>query len=415
MDRALELSAIRRQLEERIHRLDTLHEIHQRIAGVERLEDVIETVAVALAEAISSYGCAITILDGMDRHEWVFARASRKAPFLPGSRTWSRRIREDVLTRGRSIIDNANCDAPGSAAVTGGMPAITKRPVASVAAVPLIVEGSTIGCVELVNRCPDTAGEDSRGYSAEDQKLIELVAGEISASVAMSLERHRRERQGRLSAIGQMLSGVMHDMRTPLTVANGYLQLMARSGDEAARSRYAEAIGQQFAHLNHMTRELLAYARGETEIFIRNVHLHVLIEEFEELLGHEFADRGVKVEVTASYRGDARIDDGKLKRVIFNLARNSRDAMPQGGEFRVDFARDGDMLVVAVADTGHGIPEAAQSRIFEAFVTSGKSGGTGLGLAIVKKLVDEHGGTISFDSREGEGTRFEIRLPIAAE
>ena len=115
--------------------------------------------------------------------------------------------------------------------------------------------------------------------------------------------------------------------------------------------------------------------------------------------------------MSASYRGDVRMDEGKIKRALFNLARNAREAMPDGGTYTVEFTRVGDDLVIRSTDTGQGIPLDLQRRLFEAFVTR-KSGGTGLGLAIVKRLVEEHGGSISFQSRIDEGTTFEIKLPI---
>jgi signal transduction histidine kinase len=164
-----------------------------------------------------------------------------------------------------------------------------------------------------------------------------------------------------------------------------------------------------------MTREVLAYARGETTIYRRTVHLHILAEELRGLLEQEFESASVDVAVQAKWRGDARLDDGKLKRVIFNLARNAREAMDGNpGTFTVFFDRIDDDLIVDVTDSAGGIPQQIQANLFAPFVSVNKPGGSGLGLAIVKKLVEEHGGSITFETTPGVGTTFRIRLPIEA-
>ena len=134
--------------------------------------------------------------------------------------------------------------------------------------------------------------------------------------------------------------------------------------------------------------------------------------DIEELLTQEFKGRNIELEVVTDYRRNAKFDEGKMKRAIFNLARNAREAMPQGGRFRVVVNREDDQLVFKFSDAGSGIPEDIRDRLFESFVTHGKQGGTGLGLAIVKKVVEEHKGTIDFESEPGKGTTFEIRLPV---
>ena len=106
------------------------------------------------------------------------------------------------------------------------------------------------------------------------------------------------------------------------------------------------------------------------------------------------------------------MDEGKIRRMIFNLARNAREAMDGGGRVALGFDLDTsrDEVVITVTDNGSGIPVQIQDRLFESFVSHGKSEGTGLGLAMVKKIVDEHNGSISFTSMSA-GTSFQIRIP----
>ena len=108
----------------------------------------------------------------------------------------------------------------------------------------------------------------------------------------------------------------------------------------------------------------------------------------------------------------AYFDEQKLLRVTHNLARNASQAMPAGGTFRVSTRVEADRLLFEFVDTGTGIPVEMEGRIFELFATSGKKDGTGLGLAIVKKIVEDHGGRITYQSSPGAGTIFTISLPL---
>ncbi len=120
-------------------------------------------------------------------------------------------------------------------------------------------------------------------------------------------------------------------------------------------------------------------------------------------------------------RGTARFDEGKITRVVHNLARNAAEAMgDKGGKFTISITRKkatktaDEMLVVTFSDTGPGIPKDIEHRLFQSFVTSGKKGGTGLGLAITQRIAEEHGGTISVKS-SAKGATFTLKLPQPVE
>ena len=106
----------------------------------------------------------------------------------------------------------------------------------------------------------------------------------------------------------------------------------------------------------------------------------------------------------------ARFDESRVARAVHNLARNAIEAMDKGGVLTLKSKIDGKDLLIAVSDTGPGIPPAIEHRLFQSFVTLGKEGGTGLGLAIVKKIVEEHGGNVTVKS-SSKGATFELRLP----
>src|SRR5262249_16938106 len=156
---------------------------------------------------------------------------------------------------------------------------------------------------------------------------LTLIAGQ--ASKAIQLERAKEEKlnQSRLASIGQMLSGVLHDLKTPMTIVSGYAQLMAQIDDGKQRTQYVDQILKQFDLMNAMTREVLQFARGESNVLMRKVYLHKFIEEVTSYLQQELAGRGVELVVQPIYKGAAYFDEAKLLRVIHNLARNAAQAM----------------------------------------------------------------------------------------
>jgi signal transduction histidine kinase len=170
-----------------------------------------------------------------------------------------------------------------------------------------------------------------------------------------------------------------------------------------------------------MQREVLEFARGERSMLVRKVYLASFFEDLASQLRRELEAGKVTLVLDLADRSTARFDQGKIIRVIHNLARNAVEAMGNAGgtlSLRVRRSAESDpspksALVIDVADTGPGIPKEIEARLFQSFVTAGKKGGTGLGLAIVKKIVEEHEGTISVQSTSN-GTTFTIVLPQPA-
>ena len=235
----------------------------------------------------------------------------------------------------------------------------------------------------------------------------------MAPAIELARFREQRLREERLVAIGHLLAGVLHDLRTPMTVISGFAQLMV-DADQPTRAAYAERILSQFDLMSAMAREVLSFARGESKLLVRKVYLRKFMREVEEHLRHELAERPIELRFATDYQGTACFDENKLRRAIHNLARNAVQAMPQGGCLTLSVSATESHLVLSCSDTGVGVPEELRGRLFEAFATAGKSDGTGLGLAIVKRIVDEHGGTVRCESEAGQGTTFTITLPLTA-
>jgi signal transduction histidine kinase len=307
------------------------------------------------------------------------------------------------------IVNDPKCDARIDHELLGRL-GIQPRNIVSV---PLVDAGAddgedeapAIGALELYDK---RSGE----FDDEDRKLLTLIAGQAARALAILRGREERARSTRLEAIGQLVSGLLHDLRTPVTIASGYTQLMAESGDAAERNEYAGSILKQFELLSAMTGEVLAFVRGESNLLVRKVFLNRFAQELEQQLQRELEGHGVELVMEVVFTGIAYFDELKLYRAIHNLARNAAQAMPTGGRFVVRIASTPKELVLSFSDNGPGIPDAMRGRLFTAFSTSGKRDGTGLGLAMVKKIIDEHSGHIRCESEPGQGTTFHIALPL---
>lgn len=397
-----DLTDTTRRLEQKMSELNLLYDIERHVGRTVDLPSMMRVLTEKTAEVFSAEGAAVAI------KESDHLRGYFNAPSADGWSFHVRALGEDeginaaVIKSGEPYLCNTGeCGVPGAANEPFG------TIVRNVMAVPMFDDNDEcIGALKVVNHT-DLSG----GFNADELKILEMVGRRISSSVVARRRAEELEMANRLATIGQMLSGVIHDLKNPIAIISGYVQLMARSDDREKRDDYATSIKRQFEQLNTMTRELLNFARGERSIIRRKVFVGDYFEELAELLREELSPKNVALEMEIGYRKEAKLDPDKLNRAILNLARNAADSMPDGGEFSISVDHEDGELVFRFNDTGNGVPEEIRDSLFESFVTRGKTNGTGLGLAIVKKIVEEHEGTISFESTLGEGTTFTIRIP----
>lgn len=287
------------------------------------------------------------------------------------------------------------------------LPGLDAAAVRETFSAPLSDARSTIGALQLVNRRDDGAPPDWV------LRIVSLLAAQVARGVVVKREREAAERAGRLAMLGTSVGAILHDLRTPMTAVGGFAELMADEDDAAVRKTYVERIGRALAHMETMTSEVLAFTRGKRDVLMQKVYVDQFVEAVREMLLPETASHGATLVVEADDDvGVARFDESKIKRVIFNLARNACQAMGPGGTFTWRVRRAPNALVLECADTGPGIPKEMEGRLFESFATHGKQDGTGLGLAMAKKIVDAHCGAIEHVAAPGHGALFRITLPV---
>ena len=305
----------------------------------------------------------------------------------------------------------------------------------------------------------DEVGLLADRFNEMTQSLRE-ARDEILAGVDAKLQLEQRLRHSdKLATIGQLAANIAHEVGTPLNVIGGRARVMARRAeDPAAVQKNADIIATQAERITKIIQQLLDYARrkapARSDVDLRKVCSSTL--DFLEVQLttrhvvaqlHPFAvptppqpeshiERAVRGDETANVLkppaqpmvlGDA----DQLQQVCLNLCINAIQAMPDGGSLDLylegivrrkpglDKAPPGAYVMLAVADTGRGIPREQQETVFEEFrqaenFLTREHGGTGLGLALVKKFVGLMGGQVTVESAPGQGSTFRIRLPLAA-
>jgi signal transduction histidine kinase len=394
------------QLEHRIRDLKLLFDLEHAMARATSLEEQFMAVLGEGMRATEAKMGAVALRDVESGEGTLYliderGRKMRRVPYPEDKGLIGWALRNSTVL----VTEDAQNDSRRDPAFDKKIGGISTK---TALVVPLEGEhGVPIGAIAIYNK---RAG---RAFSGEDRGLLELIAANASTAIQLQLARESHEREERLSTIGRLLSSVIHDLKTPLTVIHGYVQLMRSSSQAEERASHYELILKQFDLIAVMQREVLEFARGEKTILIRRVYVQRFFEDVRQQLEPDLARRGIELVVDVQERGTARFDEGKILRVVHNLARNAAEAMgDQGGKLVIKVTRDKDTgaLVMSFSDTGPGIPKGIEHRLFQSFVTSGKTGGTGLGLAIVKKIVEEHAGTITVQS-SARGATFKVRLP----
>lgn len=391
------------QLERKVRDLELLFDLERATANAQSIEELITGALSRLAAACGARGAAIMLAeeDSGDLVEYAFdstaAEPLSRRGVKAGEGVLSTAMEQEQPIRLVSAKDDPRWNKQLALGIS--------FEVEPVLALHLEGDGAALGSIGLFG----AAGAPP--FTDEDLYLVRLVSANVSTAVRLFLANRAREVSERLTTIGKLLSQVIHDFKTPMTVISGYTQLMAEADETEQRAEYAEEILKQFDILTAMQREVLEFARGERTIFIRRVFLKKFFADLTRQLGHEVDGRAVELELEIDTKVVARFDENRVARAIHNLARNAIEAMAEhGGRLTISAGLDGSDLVVAVRDTGPGIPKQIEGRLFQSFVTAGKAGGTGLGLAIVKKIAEEHGGSVLVNS-SAKGTEFQLRLP----
>jgi PAS domain S-box-containing protein len=245
------------------------------------------------------------------------------------------------------------------------------------------------------------------------------VLGIARDNTEQKQERERAARADKLRALGQLASGVAHDFNNSLAAILGRAQLMLRQVQDESLIRNLGILVTAAEDAAATVRRIQTFARKsqikEFELLDVNGLLHDAVEITRTRWQNEARAAGVNIETTLNCAPDLFTmgNASELREVFVNLIVNASDAMPQGGQLKICAARNGDRLRLRFADNGTGMAEEVRERVFEPFYTTKGVQGTGLGLAVSYGIIERHEGSISVESKLGEGTTFLIYLNAA--
>nr|WP_240908762.1 ATP-binding protein [Paenibacillus timonensis] len=214
----------------------------------------------------------------------------------------------------------------------------------------------------------------------------------------------------RLSLVGQMAAGITHEIRNPMAVVRGFLQLM-REKSPPTLDHYYRIVMEELDRANGIINDFLSLAQNRP-VESEKCHLHDIIKELTPLLWADANLRGQTIEVKLDDSLPPLLLNAKeIKQLILNLSRNAMEAMEEKGQLTLETRVADQGALLLVSDTGPGIPPGQREKLFEPFFTT-KAKGTGLGLALCLSIIERHGGKISVDSAEGQGTTFTVFFPL---
>ena len=286
---------------------------------------------------------------------------------------------------------------------------------------PLVARGRSFGAITFVS------GPSGRRYGARDLAVAEDLAGR--AALAVDNARLYREAREAIRTRDEFLASASHDLRTPLMIIQGRARLLRVAGGAAAGSeRLADGLAAIEAAVARMASQIDEFMDVAQLQMGRPLELQVMLTDLARLVRrvvdrHRRASHPLQVSVEAA---DGELvglwDASRLERVLDNLLSTAVKYSPNGGEIGVTLTREDDAAaswaVLRVRDRGLGIPAADLPLVFEQFHRAGnvvgRFIGSGIGLAGSRQIVEQHGGTIVVESREGAGSTFTVRLPLTS-
>ncbi len=285
--------------------------------------------------------------------------------------------------------------------------------------------------LEVIHRSGSTFPVRVLGRRATYRGRPAVIGTILDLSKEKELEKQLFQAQ-KMEAVGRLAGGIAHDINNYLSAITGYAELLKLGcGSVCEESekvkKYVEIILDVSSKASRIINQLLAYSRRQIarpEVVDVNAVIMDMKKVMERLLGEDVTLR------TALERSklNVKIDPAQLEQIFVNLLVNARDAMPEGGEILIETRRvyldevyslkrplvpPGDYVLIAVTDTGSGIPREIQDKIFDPFFTTKEKGkGSGLGLSTVYGIVKQNGGFIWVYSEPGTGTTFKLYLPL---
>lgn len=388
--------------------IEAITAVSRALAGKLDMEHVLGVVVGVVADVVGAEGSSVLLIDpdtqGMSFYVAVGpgAQAAKSVPLPPGAG-----ICGHVARTGERLVVNDAQNDPRLYRKVDDATGFTTR---NLLCVPLRSRQRLWGVLELVNKL--------NGADFGDRDLC--LADAIAAQIALALENAHLHGEivskERMAAIGQTVSGLAHCIKNILNgirSGSAVLERRLRAGEIDKVQQGWSVVRKNNEMLASLVLDMLSLAK-DAKFHPFPTDVNDLADQICQLMADRAAERNIRITCTpAESLGEVMADPTQLYRCLLNLVSNAVDACNEGGHVHVRAyrGRDRDRYTLSVADDGAGIAPEHRAKLFAEFFTTKGSRGTGLGLPVTKKLILAMGGTITFHSVLGSGTRFVIALP----
>lgn len=421
----VENSRLYQEMQNRLRQSSALYEVSKALSSTLDLDDLLSLIVRLATDNIPKASDGVLhLLD------------ERSGRLHPRAHTWSvEDTRPDY--RGRTDMRPGKGIA-GTALAAGevvNVPDVTlddryikggSRPVASMLVAPMRLGDRSIGTLSV-----DSTQRDA--FTQQDEHLLMTLATQAAAAIdnarlvqdlQQSLADLKNAQEAlvqseKLSAIGQLIAGVAHELNNPLTAVMGYAQLLQANQVDDQMRYDLDRIFAQAQRAAKIVQNLLTFAR-QHKADRQQVAINDLVERVIELRAYQLRVDNVEVVLDLDERPLETVADGsQLQQVLLNLVNNAHDAIRSvrdDGEIRITTRLHGQKILISCSDNGPGLSPEAKRHLFEPFYTTKDVGeGTGLGLSICYGIISEHRGRIWAESEEGHGATFWVELPVVHE
>jgi signal transduction histidine kinase/ActR/RegA family two-component response regulator/HAMP domain-containing protein len=438
-------NAERKNAENRLHRqlarLALLNHITRAIAERQDVQSIFQVVIRSVEDSLEVDFSCVCRYDPV-AEVVVVDRVGVKSPELASELASAEHARVDVGRNGlsRALLGHLVYEPEIDSMSLPFVQRLARAGLHALVVAPLVAESSVFGLLIVARRQPGS-------FSSADCEFLKQLGEHVAlashqAQLHDALQRAYDDlrqtqqailQQERLRALGQMASGIAHDINNAIAPIGLYAETLAENEPVSERGKkYLQTIQLAVDDVAETVSRLREFYREhDPQLTLSAVDLDRLVDETIELSRARWSDlpqrRGIMIELRRERAGDLPLVAGvasELREALINLVFNAVDAMPDGGTLTLRTGRragsskksgDRGQVEVQVADTGVGMTEDARRRCLEPFFTTKGERGTGLGLAMVYGIVERHGADLDIDSELGRGTTVTLRFPVPAE
>lgn len=400
-----------KQLRTKANQLESLVSMGQRLVGKFESDEIMSALANEGRQLLECHGCALFLLksDGetLKLHTMVDRQGKLEAEAefdLNDSAVGAAVHRNKQVEVNHLLMTEEN----------EFLKVINKEGLVSMLSTPIVFDDEVIGVLNAYTRRKHRFNNDEKKVFAALAGLgaVAVQNARLYSRVFTSEESLRRNEK--LTTLGMLAAEIAHEIRNPLTVIKLLFQSLELEFDKNdVRTTDVGVISEKLDHLEEIVGRVLNFGRSQDGMYSRQ-DLNQLVRETLQLVRLKLNQQKIEIDFQPADQGlQVEVNKGQIQQVMLNLILNATQAMPNGGEVRIQTAAEGASVSLTIQDSGSGIEAELTNQIFESFLTN-RPDGTGLGLSISKRILQSHRGDIELASSGAGGSTFRFWLPQAA-